>query len=65
MLVAQFELRHAIAALGALIKYLDLLSDDSNFGHFDIRTHSLEEYVRLDAAAVRSLNLAPSAGDCE
>ncbi|KAI9022519.1 muts domain V-domain-containing protein [Hyaloraphidium curvatum] len=59
----QFELRLAIDAVGCLVKYLGLMGEESNFGQFSISTHDLTQYVRLDAAAVRSLNLAPSPGD--
>jgi hypothetical protein len=63
-LAAQFEMRQAMDSVGCLIKYLGLMGDESNFGQFSITTHDLAQYVRLDAAAVRSLNLAPSPGDC-
>jgi DNA mismatch repair ATPase MutS len=57
-------MKQAIESVGCLIKYLGLMGEESNFGQFSIKTHDLTQYVRLDAAAVRSLNLAPSPGDC-
>ncbi|KAL2919102.1 MSH2 protein [Polyrhizophydium stewartii] len=53
------ELNMAIAmqCVAALIKYLNLLADDSNFGEYTIETHDLSQYMRLDSAAVKALNL--------
>ncbi|KAJ3117500.1 MutS-like protein, partial [Nowakowskiella sp. JEL0407] len=59
----QFELKSAMACLAATISYLDLLSDEAHFGVFSIFTHDLGMYMRLDAAAVRALNLIPRPQD--
>ncbi|KAJ1994198.1 MSH2 protein [Dimargaris cristalligena] len=56
----EFEMTHAMGSAAGLIKYLSLLADDSNFGHYTLRKHDLAQYMRLDASAVRALNLMPS-----
>ncbi|KAI0264715.1 muts domain V-domain-containing protein [Gloeopeniophorella convolvens] len=50
----------APSAVAALIAYLSLLSDSSNHGAWTIRTHDLDQYMRLDASALRALNLLES-----
>lgn len=59
----QFELKNAMAACSCLIKYLALLSDESNFGEYSLTTHDLTQYMKLDAAAVAALNLMPGPND--
>lgn len=55
------ELKLAMSSASALIAYLSLLGDESNFGKFMLRSHDLSEYLRLDNAALRALNLFPDA----
>ncbi|VEU21518.1 DEKNAAC102617 [Brettanomyces naardenensis] len=43
----------------ALLSYLSLLADDSNRGSITIGKYSLEQFMKLDYAAVRALNLFP------
>ena len=59
-LIAQLSLPTAPSAIAALITYLSLLSDSSNHGAWTIRTHDLGQYMRLDASALRALNLMDS-----
>ncbi|TFK39373.1 DNA mismatch repair protein MSH2 [Crucibulum laeve] len=55
--IPQLSLPTAPAALSALLSYLSLLADPSNHGAYSIRTHDLTQYMRLDASALRALNL--------
>ena len=48
-----------MSSAAALLSYLGLLSDESNFGRYTLKTHDLSEYLRLDHAALRALNLFP------
>lgn len=52
----------AMSSLGAAIKYLDLVADPMNFGHYKLSLLNLDRFVYLDAAAVYALNLLPKAG---
>ncbi|KAF9265861.1 DNA mismatch repair protein [Marasmius fiardii PR-910] len=61
--IPQLSLPTAPAALSALVTYLSLLSDPSNHGAFRIRTHDLSQYMRLDASALRALNLTEAPGN--
>ncbi|KZT28144.1 DNA mismatch repair protein [Neolentinus lepideus HHB14362 ss-1] len=58
--IPQLSLPHAPSSLAALLAYLSLLSDPSNHGSFTIRTHDLTQYMRLDASALRAMNLSDS-----
>ncbi|KAJ1971622.1 MSH2 protein, partial [Dimargaris xerosporica] len=56
----EYDLKIALGAAACLLKYLALLADESNFGRFRLFRHELSQYMRLDASALRALNLMPS-----
>lgn len=60
---AELSLPTAPSALYALITYLSLLSDPSNHGTYSLRTHDLSQYMKLDASALRALNLTEAPGN--
>ncbi|XP_022245437.1 DNA mismatch repair protein Msh2-like [Limulus polyphemus] len=55
--------KQSAGALASVIKYLELLSDETNFGQYHLLTFDLTQYVRLDGAAVRALGILPSTND--
>jgi len=59
----QTDLRLAMGSAAALIKYLGVLSDPSNFGQYQLFQHDLSQYMKLDAAALKALNLMPGPRD--
>ncbi|KAL2176597.1 muts domain V-domain-containing protein [Thermothelomyces heterothallicus CBS 202.75] len=62
-LLPQTDLKLAMGAASALIKYLGVLHDPSNFGQYQLYQHDLAQFMKLDAAALKALNLMPSARD--
>ncbi|WVN89665.1 uncharacterized protein L203_104895 [Cryptococcus depauperatus CBS 7841] len=56
----EFELKIAMSALSALISYLSLLSDISLHAQFHFQKHDLSQYMKLDASALKALNLMPN-----
>ena len=55
----QTDLKMAMGSAAALIKYLGVMSDPSNFGQYQLYQHDLSQYMKLDASALRALNLMP------
>jgi len=60
---SEFEKKLALSACACLIDYLKLVEDDSNMGEYTIQSHELSQYMRLDASAVRALNLIETSED--
>jgi DNA mismatch repair protein MSH2 len=58
-----FDLKLAMAATSALISYLSLLSTPDGDGQYTLVQHDLSRYMRLDASALRALNLIPGGRD--
>ncbi|XP_059618269.1 DNA mismatch repair protein spellchecker 1 [Phlebotomus argentipes] len=52
----------ALQTLNVGIKYLELLADSSNYGHFKLNVMNLKRFMHLDTAAVSALNILPKAG---
>lgn len=59
----QTDLKLAMGSAAALIKYLGVLSDPSNFGQYQLYQHDLSQYMKLDASALKALNLMPAPRD--
>lgn len=59
----QTDLKLAMGSAAALIKYLGVLSDPSNFGQYQLYQHDLSQYMKLDASALKALNLMPGSRD--
>ncbi|KAJ7098387.1 DNA mismatch repair protein [Mycena epipterygia] len=63
MVIPQLTLPNAPSALAALINYLGLLADPANHNAYSLRTHDLDQYMKLDASALRALNLVEAPGN--
>ena len=59
----QTDLKLAMGSAAALIKYLGVLSDPTNFGQYQLYQHDLSQYMKLDASALKALNLMPGPRD--
>lgn len=62
-MLPQTDLKLAMGSAAALIKYLGVLHDPSNFGQYQLYQHDLAEFMKLDAAALKALNLMPGPRD--
>ncbi|KAI2622059.1 DNA mismatch repair protein msh-2 [Xylaria nigripes] len=62
-MLPQTDLKLAMGSAAALIKYLAVLQDPSNFGQYQLYQHDLSHFMKLDAAALRALNLMPGPRD--
>ncbi|ODA75993.1 hypothetical protein RJ55_08275 [Drechmeria coniospora] len=62
-MLPQADLKLAMGSAASLIKYLGLLQDASNFGQYRLYQHDLAQFMRLDAAALKALNLMPGPRD--
>ncbi|KAL1311507.1 hypothetical protein AAFC00_001630 [Neodothiora populina] len=62
-ILPQADMKLAMTSAAALIKYLGAMSDPSNFGQFRLYQHDLTQYMKLDASALKALNLMPGPKD--
>ena len=53
----------ALSALRANIDHLRLLESTSNSNEFKIKKYTLSQYLRLDVAAMKALNILPNTND--
>ena len=49
-----------MSAMAALLVYMSLLSDSALHGQFRLHRHDLSQYMKLDASALKALNLMPN-----
>ena len=59
----QTDLKLAMSSAAALIKYLGVMSDPTNFGEYKLYQHDLSQYMKLDSSALKALNLMPGPKD--
>jgi DNA mismatch repair protein MSH2 len=59
----QTDLKLAMGSAAALIRYLGIMSDPSNFGQYQLYQHDLTQYMKLDSSALKALNLMPGPRD--
>lgn len=59
----QTDLKLAMSSAAALIKYLGVMSDPTNFGEYQLYQHDLSQYMKLDSSALKALNLMPGPKD--
>ncbi|ALC39938.1 spel1 [Drosophila busckii] len=58
----ELQMQLATEALRVAIKYLDLVNDAGNLGHYELKQLDLKRFVHLDSAAVAALNIMPKPG---
>ncbi|MCJ1240481.1 MutS-like protein [Varicellaria rhodocarpa] len=61
--IPQTDLKLAMGSAASLIRYLGVLSDPTNFGQYQLYQHDLSQYMKLDASALKALNLMPGPRD--
>jgi len=62
-ILPQLELKSAMEALGCVIKYLEIMADETNFGQFKLKQLDLSQYMHLDSAAIEALKIVASKRD--
>ncbi|KAF7505982.1 MutS-like protein [Endocarpon pusillum] len=59
----QTDLKLAMGSAAALVKYIGVMTDPSNYGQYQLYQHDLSQFMKLDSAALRALNLMPGPRD--
>lgn len=62
-MLPQTDLKLAMSSAAALMKYLGIMSDPTNFGEYQLYQHDLSQYMKLDSSALKALNLMPGPKD--
>ena len=60
MSLPQSYSRDSLSACNALLSYLQILSNSTNLGKYELVNHSLKEFIKLDSSSIRALNLFSS-----
>ncbi|MCO5565387.1 hypothetical protein L7F22_019060 [Adiantum nelumboides] len=55
--IPELNLKIAMGSMQALLNFLSLLNDDTNFGQYDIHTHDLAQFLRVDHPALRAMGV--------
>ncbi|WVQ63233.1 uncharacterized protein L199_001384 [Kwoniella botswanensis] len=55
----EFDTKIAMSSAAALLIYLNLLQDKTAHGQYRLHKHDLSQYMKLDASALKALNLMP------
>jgi DNA mismatch repair protein MSH2 len=58
----QLDMKVAMESLSAVIRYMELLSDEANFSVYRLQTVDTANYMRLDGSAAKALSLNPEPG---
>jgi len=61
--LSHFEKKHAMGSAACVLKYLSLMSDETNFGHYSMLDLDITKFLKLDGGAIRALHLTPLRGE--
>lgn len=53
------DMKYALSAVAAIIKYLELLADENNFDHYSLSIFKSDLYAKVDIQSVSGLGLFP------